>query len=179
MTTFMAPVHNGRLGLLFYADGESPVSTQLVFPGLVLPAAVPFGGDLDTTLPLVPSIPEAPDASLVHLTTTLGPATSPTTNTSGATRSPTTPAASCCHAPVREEASDSPRSSRSTMAAMPGPTRRWPARTSRAAAAVGLVRRALSTDELLGLARPRHAKACSMSTMDPLRAPAGTEPAPP
>ena len=72
-TTFMAPVQNGRLGLLFYADGESPVSAQLVFPGLVLPAAVPFGGDLNATLPLVPSVPEAPDASLVHLTTTLGP----------------------------------------------------------------------------------------------------------
>jgi hypothetical protein len=72
-TTFMAPVQNGRLGLLFYADGESPVSAQLVFPGLVLPAAVPFGGDLNATLPLVPSVPEAPDASLVKLTTTLGP----------------------------------------------------------------------------------------------------------
>ncbi len=72
-TTFMAPVQHGRLGLLFYADGESPVSAQLVFPGLVLPAAVPFGGDLSATLPLVPSVPEAPDAALVHLTTTLGP----------------------------------------------------------------------------------------------------------
>jgi hypothetical protein len=72
-TTFMAPIQNERLGLLFYANGESPVSAQLVFPGLVLPAAVPFGGDLSATLPLVPSVPEAPDASLVHLTTTLGP----------------------------------------------------------------------------------------------------------
>jgi hypothetical protein len=72
-TIFMAPVQNGRLGLLFYADGESPVSAQLVFPGLVLPAAVPFGGDLNAKLPLVPSVPEAPDAALVQLTTTLGP----------------------------------------------------------------------------------------------------------
>jgi hypothetical protein len=72
-TTFMAPVQNGRLGLLFYADGESPVSAQLVFPGLVLPAADPFGGDLNAMLPLVPSVPEAPDAALVKLTTTLGP----------------------------------------------------------------------------------------------------------
>ena len=72
-TTFMAPLQNGQLGLLFYADGESPVSAQLVFPGLVLPAAVPFGGDLTAKLPLVESVPEAPYASLVHLTTTLGP----------------------------------------------------------------------------------------------------------
>jgi hypothetical protein len=72
-TTFMAPIQNERLALLFYADGESPVSAQLVFPGLVLPAASPFGGDLSATLPLVPSVPEAPDAALVKLTTTLGP----------------------------------------------------------------------------------------------------------
>ncbi len=71
--TFMAPVRNGRLGLLFYANGETPVAAQLVFPGLVLPAAVPFGGDLNALLPLVPTLPEAPDAALVKLTTTLGP----------------------------------------------------------------------------------------------------------
>jgi hypothetical protein len=73
ITTFMAPLQNGLLGLIFYASGESPVSAQLVFPGLVLPASSPFGGDLDATLPLVPSLPEAPDAALVKLTTTLGP----------------------------------------------------------------------------------------------------------
>lgn len=72
-TTFMAPVTNGRLGLLFFADGESPVAAALVFPGLVLPAPVPFGGDLNALLPLVPTLPEAPDAALVKLTTTLGP----------------------------------------------------------------------------------------------------------
>ena len=71
--TFMAPVHNGRLGLLFYANGETPVAAQLVFPGLVLPASDPFGGDLNALLPLVPTLPEAPDAALVKLTTTLGP----------------------------------------------------------------------------------------------------------
>ncbi len=72
-TTFMAPVRNGRLGLLFYADGEHPVAAALVFPGLVLPAPDSFGGDLNALLPLVPTLPEAPDAALVKLTTTLGP----------------------------------------------------------------------------------------------------------
>jgi hypothetical protein len=73
ITTFMAPLQNGRLALLFYAAGESPVSAQLVFPGVVLPATLPFGGELNATLPLVPSVPEAPDAALVKLTTTIGP----------------------------------------------------------------------------------------------------------
>jgi hypothetical protein len=73
ITTFMAPIQNGHLGLLFYADGETPVSAQLVFPGLILPAPAPFGGTLDTTLPLVPSVPEAPDAAIVQLSSTIGP----------------------------------------------------------------------------------------------------------
>ncbi|HEY3829741.1 MAG TPA: hypothetical protein VGL57_11145 [Solirubrobacteraceae bacterium] len=72
-TTFMAPLQKGELGLLFFVDGEAPVSAQFVFPGLVLPAPDPFGGDLNASLPLVPSVPEAPDAALVRLTTTLGP----------------------------------------------------------------------------------------------------------
>jgi hypothetical protein len=72
-TTFMAPVQKERLGLLFYADGESPVAAELVFPGLVLPAPGPFGGDLNALLPLVPTLPGAPDAALIKLTTTLGP----------------------------------------------------------------------------------------------------------
>jgi hypothetical protein len=73
VVTFMAPLREGHLSLLFYADGESPVSAQLVFPGVVLPAPTPFGGDLATEVPLVPSLPEAPDAALVRLNTTLGP----------------------------------------------------------------------------------------------------------
>jgi hypothetical protein len=72
-TTFMAPLREGKLGLLFYADGEAPVAAELVFPGLVLPAPNPFGGDLNAVLPLVPTLPDAPDAALVKLTTTLGP----------------------------------------------------------------------------------------------------------
>jgi hypothetical protein len=72
-TVFMAPVEEGHLALIFYAVGESPVAAQLVFPGSVLPAAYPFGGNLVTTLPLVPSVPEAPDVAILRLTTTLGP----------------------------------------------------------------------------------------------------------
>ncbi len=70
---FMAQVHDGHLGLLFYANGHSPVAAQIVFHGLVLPAASPFGGDLATTIPLVPTLPEAPNAALVQLDSTIGP----------------------------------------------------------------------------------------------------------
>lgn len=73
LTTFMAPLREGHLGLLFFADGEVPVSAELIFRGLVLPSASPFGGDLDTSVPLVPTLPEAPDAILAQFDTTLGP----------------------------------------------------------------------------------------------------------
>jgi hypothetical protein len=70
---FMAHLQNGHLGLLFYAYGHAPVAAQIVFHGLVLPAPSPFGGDLATTLPLVPTLPGAPNAAVVQLRSTLGP----------------------------------------------------------------------------------------------------------
>jgi hypothetical protein len=73
ITLLSGPVQHGHLALLFYANGISPLSAQIIFPGLILPATAPFGGRLQTTLPLVPSIPEAPDATVVSLHTTLGP----------------------------------------------------------------------------------------------------------
>jgi hypothetical protein len=73
ITLLSGPVQEGHLGLLFYADGESPVIADLIFPGVVLPAQEPFGGILDTQLPLVRSVPEGPDAVVVRMETTIGP----------------------------------------------------------------------------------------------------------
>jgi hypothetical protein len=73
LTSFMAPLHEGHLGLLFFVYGGAPVSAELVFPGVVLPSAGPFGGNLATTVPLVPSWPEGPDVVLTRFSTTLGP----------------------------------------------------------------------------------------------------------
>jgi hypothetical protein len=73
LTLLSRPVQNGNLGLLFYAEGRPPIATQLVFPGAVLPIAAPFGGNLSVALPILPTVPEGPDASIVRLQTTLGP----------------------------------------------------------------------------------------------------------
>ncbi len=73
LTTFMAPLREGNLGLLFFADGETPVSAELIFHGVVLPSKAPFGGDLATSVPLVPTLPGAFDAALARFDTTLGP----------------------------------------------------------------------------------------------------------
>ncbi len=73
LTTFMAPLQDGHLGLLFFADGEFPVNAELVIPSVVLPSQAPFGGDLTTSVPIVPTWPEGPDVVLTRFSTTLGP----------------------------------------------------------------------------------------------------------
>jgi hypothetical protein len=73
ITTWMGPPRNGRVSLLFYAEGRSPVLAELIFPGLVLDAPAPYGGRLATQIPEIPTLPEAPDAAVVQLHATLGP----------------------------------------------------------------------------------------------------------
>lgn len=71
VTIVRAPQQNGRLALLFYANAEEPVSEQIVFPGLLLPA--PRHGTLHIDVPLVPSLPGGPNAAIIELHATLGP----------------------------------------------------------------------------------------------------------
>ena len=68
-----APEEEGHLALLFYATGESPVLAQITFPGLLLTAPPPYGARIHISVPLVPSIPDAPDVAVVRLHATLGP----------------------------------------------------------------------------------------------------------
>ena len=73
LTTFMATLHAGHIALLFYAAAPGPISAEILFYGIVPPAPRPFGGDLATAVPLVPTLPGAPDAVLAKFSTTLGP----------------------------------------------------------------------------------------------------------
>jgi hypothetical protein len=73
LTTFMAPLTEGHLGLLFFANGAVPVMAELIFHGAVLPATAPFGGDLQTLIPLIPAWPGGPDVVLRKFSTTIGP----------------------------------------------------------------------------------------------------------
>jgi hypothetical protein len=73
ITTWMAPIQNGHLGLLFYAEGNEPVSAQLIFTSHVLEAPAPYGGRLDTNIPVIEGIPEAPDPAVVQMSSTIGP----------------------------------------------------------------------------------------------------------
>lgn len=65
--------NNGHLALLIYAEGKAPVSAQIAFSGLILPAAAPFGGRLKMNVPLVPGLPGGPDVAIVRFHSTLGP----------------------------------------------------------------------------------------------------------
>jgi hypothetical protein len=73
ITTWMAPIEHGHLGLIFYAESHSPVATELTFPGIVLSAPPPYGLSLNTRIPEIPSIPGAPEPSVVRLTASIGP----------------------------------------------------------------------------------------------------------
>ncbi|HTZ86352.1 MAG TPA: hypothetical protein VMB05_06775, partial [Solirubrobacteraceae bacterium] len=69
---FSAPVKANRLSLLVYVDARSPVFAQLVFPATVLPASSPFGETIDTSVPLVPTLPGAPDVAVTLFHMTIG-----------------------------------------------------------------------------------------------------------
>jgi hypothetical protein len=69
---FSGPLQDGHPQLLFFAEGEYPVLANIIFGALVLPAQAPFGGTLNATLPLLPSVTDGPDVALVRLQTTIG-----------------------------------------------------------------------------------------------------------
>ncbi len=69
----MGPPHNDNLTILFYANGRTPVSAQLVFTGEVVPDTAPFGSRLASDVPLISSVPGGPDVSIVRVQTTIGP----------------------------------------------------------------------------------------------------------
>jgi hypothetical protein len=73
ITIARAPDQEGYLALLLYVAGPSPVNTQILSPAQLLPASGSFGGRLNIELPLVPSVPGAPDLAIVQLSVTLGP----------------------------------------------------------------------------------------------------------
>lgn len=73
ITIFRAPDQEGRLSVLFYAEGVTPVDTHILFPGVLLPASAPFGGLVSIGVPLVPTLPGAPYISTIHLRATIGP----------------------------------------------------------------------------------------------------------
>jgi hypothetical protein len=67
----MGPASGEQVGVLVYAESNTPVLAQLVFPGILLVGSGPES--LDTTIPPTPTLPGAPDASLTHISLEVGP----------------------------------------------------------------------------------------------------------
>jgi hypothetical protein len=71
---FMGRAVNGHTSLLFYADAETPVFAQLIFPSELLEGVSNnFPAELNTVIPLTPSVPGAPNAAVVRMHSSLGP----------------------------------------------------------------------------------------------------------
>jgi hypothetical protein len=49
------------------------VASESIFTTQLLEAPPPYGGQLATTVPLIPTLPEAPYASVISMTSTIGP----------------------------------------------------------------------------------------------------------
>ncbi len=73
ITVFRAPTQDGYLSLLFFAEGKNPVSAEIVFPGLLVPAQQPFGGAISLNIPPIIGLPEGLNISVTKLTSTIGP----------------------------------------------------------------------------------------------------------
>jgi hypothetical protein len=70
LTVFNGRRKGGHTTLLFYAAGRVPIATQLVFSGVIVPD--PSGESIQAAIPLIPTLPEAPDAAIVAMSSTLG-----------------------------------------------------------------------------------------------------------
>ncbi len=69
----MGPPVGDEVGVLLYAEAGAPVAAQLIFPGVLFEGASTSGQSLNTAIPLIPTLPGAPDISLVSLNLSLGP----------------------------------------------------------------------------------------------------------
>jgi hypothetical protein len=75
VTALLGPPIGETEQVLFYAEALSPVVAELVFSGLVVPSeAKGFGGQIVTTIPLVPAWTAGPDVSITSFSSSIGPA---------------------------------------------------------------------------------------------------------
>lgn len=73
LAILMAPALEEHTTVLFLAYGLAPVQAEIIFHGELLHAAGPYGAELHALIPITPTLPEAPDAAVVRMRSTLGP----------------------------------------------------------------------------------------------------------
>lgn len=72
LNLFRGPDRNGKFLLLIYVNAESPVSVQLVFEAPVSTLPKPYGMAFSFEVPLIPTLPEASDASVRNAHISIG-----------------------------------------------------------------------------------------------------------
>ena len=68
-----APEEDGHPGFSFYAQGNTPISLPVIFPGVLLPGTTARTETIRIHVPLVETLPGAADVSVTQLNATLGP----------------------------------------------------------------------------------------------------------
>jgi hypothetical protein len=58
---------------LLYANGDSPVVTELIFPAALYLETGPAGGRIEATIPPVEGLPQGPNVSLTRMAANFGP----------------------------------------------------------------------------------------------------------
>lgn len=64
---------SSNLEILYAAEGLTPVFSMLVFRGEIIEANPPYGEEINTFIPPIETLPEAPYASVVSMRSTIGP----------------------------------------------------------------------------------------------------------
>jgi hypothetical protein len=72
LRVFDGPHQGGQTTLLFYAAGRLPIATQLVFSGVIGAGVGAVGPSIKAVIPLIPTLPETPDAAIVALNAAIG-----------------------------------------------------------------------------------------------------------
>ncbi len=70
LSVFNGARRDGHTTLVFYAAGRVPIATQLVFTGVIVPAAL--GQQIEASIPLIPTLPDTPDAAIVEMSASIG-----------------------------------------------------------------------------------------------------------
>jgi len=70
---FIGPPVGEDIGVLLYGEALSPVYATVIFPGVLLIGSGPLGESLNTTVPLIPTLPEAAPVSVTSMQLGIGP----------------------------------------------------------------------------------------------------------
>jgi hypothetical protein len=73
-TLSVQPFFSTEGGLVFFADGTSPVSIELLSKGKIVNSSPPFGPTVEAEVPLVVTVPGALDGSAEEISVTVGAA---------------------------------------------------------------------------------------------------------